>query len=249
MASWRWLAPGFRRVFARDLARLSARVAVSEAARADLMPFVPGDYRVIPNGVDTERFSPGTAPSRQLPNGRTSLLYVGRLDRRKGLPVLLRAFSLLQARFRDLHLSVVGTGPLLHHCRRMAAKLRPSEAVSFEGYVSAQDLPSRYAAVDLCCFPTLGGEAFGIVLLEAMASGKPVVTTDIAGYREVIRNRIDGLLAKPSDPNDLARAIAEVLGNDALRKNLALAGLDRAQRFSWPRVTDQIEALYREVTG
>jgi phosphatidylinositol alpha-mannosyltransferase len=176
-----------------------------------------------------------------LPPGR-KLLFVNRLDRRKGIEVALKAFEQLARRFDDLLFVVCGDGP-----RRNAASVLPPAVrsrVLMLGDVPDAQLPSVYASADVFVAPATGQESFGVVLLEAMAAGVPIVATDIEGYREVVGNGAYALLVRPGDPAALARGIERLLESPLLARRLASAGRRRVQRFSWPILTDEIERTY-----
>ena len=234
-------APALRRVWDR----LDARVAVSEAA-AEFVAQRFGDdvLRIIPNGADVELFA--KAEPARLPEGRR-ILFVNRLDRRKGFPVMVQAFRRVAASRSDALLVVAGDGTDRSAIRDLPVEHRAR--VVMLGNVPHEKLPSFHAASSVFCAPATGRESFGIVLIEAMAAGLPVVASDIAGYREVVRDGADAILVRPGDPEDLARAIELVLDDGKAAKRLAAAGRERAQRFSWDVVGEEVEELYREVAG
>lgn len=226
--------------------RLHGRICVSQAAKEFVSRYFRGDYRVIPNGVDIQRFNPQTPGIEKYGHGRLNILFVGRLDPRKGLECLLKAFPLILKNHPSARLIVVGGGrPPKRYLGHMDATV--AEQVSFEGVVSPEVIPSYYASCDVYCSPATGRESFGIVLLEAMASGVPVVASDIDGYREVIADGKDGLLVRPGDPQAIARAISDLLSNAHARARLGENGRAKALQFSWERVTELIEDYYCEV--
>ena len=225
--------------------RIDAGIAVSEAAAGFLRRSIDVDLEIIPNGLDVERFAhPGDIPDG-LPAGRR-LLWVSRLDPQKGFGILVQAFALLAREHSDLSLIVAGAG------RDGDAIGDLSEAdrarVVMLGAVPHGDLPPYYGAADVFVAPATGQESFGYVLVEAMAAGLPVVASDIAGYREVVRSGIEGLLVPPGDPPRLAEAVARVLADPALAARLSEAGRARAAGFGWDRIVPRIEAVYRRVT-
>lgn len=230
------------------LARLDGRIAVSEAARAYVGRYFPGDYTIIPNGVDTTTFRPDLEPLPAVKSDGPTILFVGRLEERKGFIHLLRAFVQVQQARPDARLFVAGAyGPReSDRCAALAARLGVRD-VSFLGPLSRLDLARCYASADVFCAPSTGGESFGIVLLEAMACGRPVVCSDIAGYREVIRNGCEGLLVPPADPLALATALLRLLGDRQLRGEMGAAGVRRAVDFDWANVTRRVEAYYFRV--
>jgi phosphatidyl-myo-inositol alpha-mannosyltransferase len=225
--------------------RLRARIAVSEAARRFVSERLGDGVKVIPNGLDVERFA-SAAPADDLPPGRR-VLWVGRLDPQKGFPVAVRAFGLLAEDLPDLWLVVAGEG----RDRTALAELplRARERVVVLGNVERDRLPRYHAAADTFVSPALGQESFGIVLVEAMAAGLPVVATDIPGYREVIEDGVEGLLVPPGDVGALASALRRVLEDPEAAKSFGEAGRARARRYSWDVVGREIEAVYDEVLG
>jgi len=228
-------APVLRRV-AR---RLAVRIAVSRRAEAFERARIGGTFEIVPNGVDVSRFA--TAEPAELPEGRR-LLFVGRLDARKGFPIAVRAFAALSEERPDLGFVVAGDGPERDAVQTLPADLR--SRVTMLGTVPNAELPSIARACDLYLGPATGGESFGVVLIEAMAAGLPVVASDTPGYDEVVHDGVDGLLVPPSDPAALAVAAGRVLDEPALAARLAAAGRDRAREFDWPVVVERIEAVY-----
>jgi phosphatidylinositol alpha-mannosyltransferase len=226
--------------------RLAVRLAVSEAAagfvRSRFARFGGPDVRVVPNGCDVDAFA-AAEPAEDLPDGRR-LLWVGRLDPQKGFPVAVRAFDLLARDRPDLWFVVAGDGADRSRIDRLPGGLR--DRVVMLGAVEHERLPRYVAGSAAYVSPALGQESFGLVLVEAMAAGVPVVASDIAGYREVVRRDVDGLLVPPRDPVALASAAGPVLDDAALSDRLRAAGRARAEAFSWRNVMPQIEAAYRE---
>lgn len=226
--------------------KLDGLIAVSTVARDCMSRFFPGDYRIIPNGVDVQRFSPELPPMKRLRGSEQNILFVGRFDPRKGLKHLLLAFPMVVRQIAEAKLIVVGGGPLkLYYERFIDPSVR--DKVFFEGHVSPDDLPLYYASCDLFCSPATCAESFGIILLEAMSSGKPIVASDIDGYRQVIEDGVDGILVRPEDPEALANSIVRVLRSPELRARLARDGRKKAELYSWEKVTKTIEDYYFEV--
>jgi phosphatidylinositol alpha-mannosyltransferase len=233
-------APLLRRIWNR----VGVRVAVSSAAAEFVRRHFEGPMRVVPNGVEVDFFR-GATPA-QLPPGRR-ILFVNRLEPRKGFSDALRAFALLAEELPDTSLLVAGEGSE----RKALLELPPParSRVSMLGRVPHADLPPYHAASDVFVAPSTGGESFGIVLVEAMAAGLPVVASDIPGYREVVRDGAEGLLVPPRDPVRLAQGIRRVLTDPALAQRLAAAGRVRADRFAWPIVAEEIEVAYRDAVA
>jgi phosphatidyl-myo-inositol alpha-mannosyltransferase len=230
----------------RVLDRAAVVIAVSPAAAAyhgDALG-VPADrFRIVPNGVEVARFRSARALERLADPGRTTLLFVGRLEPRKGLEPLVLAFVRLREQRDDLRLLVVGDGGERERCQGLLPP-RLREEVVFLGRVGDDELPGCYAAADVYVSPALGGESFGIVLLEAMAAGTPVVASDLPGYRSVVEDGVSGRLVPPGDADALARAIAEVVDDPARRDALAAAGSHAAGRYDWPAVAGEVRACY-----
>jgi phosphatidylinositol alpha-mannosyltransferase len=237
----------FRRTLRTYHARLAGKIAVSEPARDFVREYFGGDYKIIPNGVDTERFSPRERPLERFDDGAFNVLYVGRLEPRKGLSVLLNSFrGLWESEGERARLIIVGDGPL----RRRLSQSVPDElraAVHFEGRVSSELLPRYYASSRVLCSPATRSESFGIVLLEAMASGVPVIASDIPGYRTAVKNGVHGLLVEPGAPGALATALCLLARDESLRARMAAAGRSNAAQYSWDRVASMIEDYFWEV--
>jgi phosphatidylinositol alpha-mannosyltransferase len=237
-----------RPLLRRLMDRLSARIAVSTDARDWAAQYFPGTYHIISDGVDVSDFGkPNVVPMPHLTEGKANILFVGRLEPRKGFGYLLRAFRAIKGAIPDARLIVVGhytdaqAAPYVEYARRHGLG-----NVDFVGPVSTEELVRYHRSAQLFCAPSTGFEALGIVLLEAMASGTPIVTTNIEGYRTVVTDGKDALVVPPKDPPALARALIRLLRDDELRANLAAAGRETVQRYAWPTLTQRILALYEE---
>ena len=235
-----------RPVLARYFHRLHGLICVSEPAREFISRYFPGDYRIVPNGIDTTRFRPDRPVVAELRSaGMATILFVGRMEQRKGLPTLLDAYARLRHLRADVRLVVVGDGPMRWaYERRCEADGVPD--VTFLGHVSGQVLPRIYASADIFCAPASGGESFGIVLLEAMASGVPVVASAIPGFSQVVASGSEGLLVPPRDPQAWARALDTLVADRAARRRMGEAGVRKAQGFDWRVVVDGILGVYAE---
>lgn len=224
--------------------RLHALIAVSIPARDFISRYFEGDYQIVPNGIDSKRFSPShpLVPELRSP-GKSTILFVGRMEHRKGFAILLRAYALLRERREDARLVVVGDGPMRWgYERQCEAEEIPD--VTFLGHVGADVLPRIFATADIFCAPAIGGESFGIVLLEAMASGVPVLASAIPGFSQVVESGRDGLLVPPKQPKVWAQALESLLNDPGLRESMGRAGVEKAQRYDWNVVVDQILAVY-----
>jgi phosphatidyl-myo-inositol alpha-mannosyltransferase len=235
-----------RRLLRRRFERLDASVAVSDAVVECLQPHFPGlDFTTIPNGVDTSFFSPHAEPLEE-PTGMRTIVFVGRFDPRNGVRHMIASFAALRRDRDDVRLVIVGDGPL----RPIIERMVPSELradVVFAGRVNR--LRPRYlAGADILCTPC-SLASFGMVLLEGMSAGLPVVASRLPGFELVMRDGVDGLMVDRADDHEgFAVALARLLGEPLLARRMGAAGRQRAlSTFSWPVVADQLEALYEQV--
>ena len=228
----------------RYFRRLHGLIAVSRPARDFVNRQFPGNYEVIPNGIQVDDFSNGVAPFPHLRDGMINLLFLGRLEKRKGLKHLLGAYSMLKWDWPNLRLLVVGPGKPDEDSYRIMSE-RNLRDVVFVGEVSEADKARYYESADIFCSPATGGESFGIVLLEAMAAGKPIVATAIEGYASVVTPDVEGLMVPPKNDEALAGAIGRLLRDPELCKTLAMNGHRRAQEFRWERVGKRVMDRYR----
>jgi phosphatidylinositol alpha-mannosyltransferase len=238
-----WLS---KHMLRRSHDRLDGRIAVSSPALGFVSKHFPGDYRVIPNGIEFNRFSKPARPLRDFQDGKLNILFVGRLEKRKGLRYLLGAYGKLKWKHPNTRLIVVGPGNPEPEAYRFIAE-RNIEDVVLVGGVSYEDLPRYYQAADIFCSPATGKESFGIVLLEAMAAGTPVVATDIVGYASVVEHGRDGLLVPPKDEEALAETIHALLLDPALRNRLSEQGARTADSFRWESVAGRVMEYYHEL--
>jgi phosphatidylinositol alpha-mannosyltransferase len=231
-----------RGVQQRYLDRLDAPVAVSRACLSAFEGRLEADFRIIPNGVDVERFGRGR-PLRRFDDGRLNVLWVGRLEPRNGLDRLLAAFAELRDDL-DARLLVVGEGPLRPRYEAMVPEdLR--EDVVFAGRL-VDERPDWYATADVYCAPTRIA-SFGITLLEAMAAGKPILASDIDGFREVMTHGREGELLPADDAHAWAQALARLAGDRDRAQAYGEQGRRTVQRYAWPRVTSEVLGLYRSI--
>jgi phosphatidylinositol alpha-mannosyltransferase len=222
--------------------KLHGRIAVSAAARHFVDRFFPGDYKVIPNGVNTGRYQ-RAVPIARWQDGTPNILFVGRLEDRKGLPHLLKAFRLIRKSGTEARLLIVGSGPQEREDRRYVLT-RGLQNVEFLGRVSDAEKAQLFKTADVFVSPATGRESFGIVLLEAMAAGAPIVCSDIHGYKGVVQRGRQAILVPPRDAKALAAGIGELLADPEMRARFGASGQARAEQFSWERVTAKVEAYY-----
>jgi len=241
-----WAYTSARAFLGRYFKRLDGRIAVSPDSAEFVSRFFPGEYRIIPNGVDTTMFNPAVPPQPRFMDGKLNVLYHGRIEQRKGLKFLLRAIPLIREHFPNTRFLIGSDGPLREAFEKLVERAGWPDVV-FLGRVPADELPSLYTSAHIFCAPSTGGEGQGIVLLEAMASGRAVVASNIAGYRSVIEHQRDGLLVTPSDHEELAWAICHLLGNESERARLGVAGRQRAEAFGWGHVGGEVEDYYEQV--
>ena len=223
----------------RMLNRLHVRIAVSEAAAWSGRRFFGGHYRVIPNGVTVNPERAAIAALRPM-GDRLRIVFVGQAVERKGLPLLLRAFEALREHI-PTELTVIGPSP-----EDLAPVLMDPTGVRMLGKVSDEVKREELEAADVLCAPSLGGESFGMVLTEAFAAGTPVVASNIAGYRDVVRDGVDGVLVPPADPQALAEALRDLYEEPARRAEMARNVATDVQRFAWPRVAAEVMGAYED---
>jgi phosphatidylinositol alpha-mannosyltransferase len=227
------------------LEKISASIAVSEAARTTLVEHIGGDAVLIPNGVATRRFRKAD-PLPGWPGSGGAIGFLGRIDEpRKGLSVLLKAFETLGAERPGLRLLVAGPGDASDALHKLPASLR--DRVVLLGAVPDADKASVLHSVDVFCSPNTGGESFGIVTAEAMAAGAPIVASDIEAFQQVLRGGEAGELFSTGDPADLARAAARLLDDPARRASLSAAALTAVARYDWSVVARDVLSVYETV--
>lgn len=226
----------------RRMNRLHARIAVSEAAAWTARRFFGGRYRIVPNGVQLPTLPNGLGLACDAEAKREPLriLFIGQAVERKGLPVLLKAFEALRDHV-PATLTLVGASP-----GQIAPLLLDDRGVRALGKVSEVEKAAALANADVLCAPSLRGESFGMVLTEAFAAATPVVASDITGYRDVVRDGLDGVLVPPGDPVALAEALRAIALEPRRRLQMAGQARERAQRFAWPQVAAEVVETYQQ---
>ncbi len=237
-----------RRLLKSGFRHLDGKIAVSPAAASLIQKHFPGYYNIIPNGVEVERFAAPHPPIRELDDGMVNILFVGRLEKRKGLRYLLRAFERVKAKRPDTRLVVAGA---YDERQRSAYERWVAEAglrdVEFVGYVSNEMLPRYQQSAHVFCAPNTGNESQGIILLEAMAAGRPVVASNIEGFAAVVTHGVEGLLVRPKDEDALAEALLELVEDPDMRLDMGQKAAERAQHFSWERVSQRVLSYYERL--
>jgi phosphatidylinositol alpha-mannosyltransferase len=231
-----------KRMLGHYAGKLHGRIAVSPAARHFISRYFPGEYKIVPNGVEPGRYQ-RAVPIARYRDGVPNILFVGRMEPRKGLIHLLRAFRKLQRDGVRARLLLVGTGPGEREARRYVLT-RQLDDVEFLGRVSEAQKAQLFKTADIYVSPATGRESFGIVLLEAMSAGAPIICSDIHGYRGVVRRERDGILVEPGNADALAASIRRLIDDPTLRAQLSRAGEERAQLFTWERVGQAVEEYY-----
>ncbi len=231
-----------RPIVAVGLAQLHKRIVVSSTAQQTIQRYFPeGEYVTVPNGVDVDHFAAG----RPIPQyaDRPNVLFVGNFVIRKGFVNLLEAFLRLRQRLPEVRLIAVGDGKLRSVYERQLAPLVGRDVI-FTGRVPADQLPNYYASASVYCSPATGRESFGIVLIEAMAAGAPIVASNIAGYRTVLDGTGAALTFPPTDIAALTASLEEVVRNRALQQQLQAAGKRVVDQYRWSNVAQQVERVY-----
>jgi len=231
-------------LFALPIVRLADVIVASTYSYAQTSPVLRHcSVRVVPMGVNPEKF-----PGPRFQSSKSgNVLFVGQLQAYKGVDTLIDAVGILRNEFgKDLHLKVVGEGPCYTSLTEQTFNMGLSDRVSFEGNVSDDLLLELYGESDVLALPSRNRrEAFGIVLLEAMASGKPVVASDLPGVRDIV-NRGGGFLVRPDNPTELAARLGEVL-YDGVYQGLVRRSLNAVNEFTWPVIVTQYEQIFAEI--
>ncbi len=227
--------------------KLDAKIGISQVAMDYVSQYFPGDYKIIPNGIDTRHFHPDVPPIDEFNDGKLNILFVGRLEKRKGLNYLLDAYQQVKRQIPNSRLIVVGPGTRLRRKYEKQIAQSGLEDVVFVGYTTYSELPRYYRVADVVCSPATGRESFGIVLLEAMAVGKPLVVSDITGYASVVTDGVEGLLVPPMNSEKLAEALMALLTNESLRRKMGARGRLKALDYDWEQIAQRVMNLYLEI--
>ncbi|HEX3425980.1 MAG TPA: glycosyltransferase family 4 protein [Acidimicrobiales bacterium] len=214
--------------------KLSLRCAVSEDALHTAAQALGGHYELVGNGIDTEGF----AHAKPWPTQGKTVFFVGRHEPRKGLAVLIEAFEQLGP---DVRLWIAGEGPDTARLQELTAT---DGRIEWLGVLTDVDKARRLAAAEVCCAPSLHGESFGVVLLEAMAASTPIVASDLPGYRNVARPGVEAVLVPPGDAGALAAGLDQVLAGGPLIDAMVARAEQRACHFSMRHLAERYLGLY-----
>ncbi len=228
-----------------QLEKVTGRIAVSLAARKTIVEHLGGDAVLIPNGVRVDRYA-GSAALPGWPQAGGAIGFLGRMDEpRKGLAVLLAAFGRLARARPQLRLLLAGPGEVDDVVDLIPRWLR--DRVQILGVIDEADKPAFFRSVDVYAAPNVGGESFGIILLEAMAAGTPIVASDLAAFRLVLQDGRAGRLAVVGDAEDLAAGIGVLLDDAGARDRLAAAGREIVRGYDWPVIAGEVARVYETV--
>ena len=227
--------------------KLDGKIAVSKPAMNYASKYVPGHYEIIPNGIDLEHFSPDVSPIEEYRDGKLNILFVGRLEFRKGVNYLLKAYLQVKREISNSRLIIVGPGTRLRKRYEKWIRHNALKDVVFVGYATYSDLPRYYKTADVFCAPATSRESFGIILLEAMAIGKPIVATNIDGYASVATHGEEGWLVPPKNSGELAHALISLLKDEKLRQQMGAQGRATAEKYSWERIAQRVLDYYVRV--
>ena len=231
----------------RRARKLDGKIAVSQPAMEFASRHIRGHYDTIPNGIDLEHFSPNVSPIDELCDGKINILFVGRLEKRKGLNYLLNAYEQTKGEISGSRLIIVGPGTRLRKKYEKQIRRSSLRDIVFAGNVPYGNLPRYYRTADIFCAPATGRESFGIILLEAMAMGKPIIASNIDGYASVIAHGTEGLLVPPEDGKALAQALTSLMTDRALRQRMGDKGKLKAMGYSWEHIAQRVLDYYIRV--
>ena len=247
IGAWLMAAALFRATWGRLLTpHIHGRIAISAPARDYGLHWYPGPCTIIPAGINVSRFCPDRGQRNGKVEGKLTVLFVGRLDPRKGIPHLLEAYAKVRQNHHNLRLVLVGNGPEAETSRAYVEAHHVPD-VEFTGQVSADALPYYYQTADIFCAPAYENESFGVVLLEAMAAGLPIVGYANEGYSAVLTGEAQMALAPPGDVEALTQRLSKVTSDHRLRQRLSEWSRRTVQRYSWQSVGEQIVAFYQQV--
>jgi phosphatidylinositol alpha-mannosyltransferase len=224
--------------------KLDGRIAVSPVAMQYVNKYFPAEYTIIPNGIDTHHFNNNVAPFEDFKDGKINILFVGRLEKRKGFDYLWKAYRLVKQEYPDVRLIQVGPGVRLRNKYQKRISHAGLSDVVFTGYATYNDLPRYYKTADIVCFPNTGWESFGVVLLEAMSIGKPIVASAINGFTSVLTDGVEGITVPPRNVEKLAEALFRLIRDESLRRQMGARGKPKAQQYDWSVLARRLLDFY-----
>jgi len=226
--------------------KLDGRIAVSSTALGYVSSYFPAEYTIIPNGIDTKHFNNHVSPIDEFNDGKLNILFVGRLEKRKGFDYLWKAYKQVKREIPGCRLISVGPGTRLRNKYQKRINKNGLDDVIFTGYVTYSDLPRYYKTADIVCFPATGWESFGIVLLEAMAVSKPIIASAIDGYAGVLTHGTEGLSVPPKDVDKLSEALVTLMTDEPLRRQMGARGIIKAMEYDWAHLAQRMIDFYVE---
>ncbi len=238
--------PVLKWYFDRWFRKLDGHIAVSKTAMEYVQYYFPAEYTIIPNGIDTGHFNHHAPPIDAFNDGMFNILFVGRLETRKGFNYLLRAYKRVKREIPNCRLIAVGPGTRLRKKYERQISRSGLEDVIFTGYATYSDLPRYYQTADVVCFPATGRESFGIVLLEAMAVGRPIIATTIDGFANVLTDGDEGIAVPPRNVEKLTEALFTMINNEPMRQRMGARGRPRALPYDWAYVARRVLDYYQE---
>ena len=248
--SYRWTKPVLMNgLYKKWFKKLDGRIAVSKPARDFINKHFPASYNIIPNGVELEHFSQEVAPLEEFQDGKINILFLGRAEKRKGLEYLLKAYQLIKPDHPDCRLIVVSPKTRARRkYEKQVSEANLQDVVFVDGRsVTDKEKPRYYRTADIFCAPSTGHESQGVVLLEAMATGKPVVASNISGYASVVTNEVEGLLVPPKQEVPLAQAVTRLMQDAPLRRQMGERGRAKAADYGWEQISRKVMDYYIKI--
>lgn len=225
--------------------KIDSFIAISKAAKQNAEIVYPAKYKMIPIGVNIHRYSPEIKPLERFQDDKQNILYINRLEKRKGPDFLIKAFAKVKRKFRNSRLIICSDGPLRLSLENLVEELNIEDVV-FEGFIEEKIKNRYYASADICVFPSIYGECFGVVLIEAMASGKIPIAFNNEGYSSVLED-IPKLLVENRDIDELAKRIELFLTDKELKYKYEQVCLEKSQEYRWESVGKQIVEEYKSL--
>ncbi len=225
--------------------KIDKRIAPSFMSKKEAELTMPGKYELIPLGVDISSYSPDVKTLTKYNDNKINILFLGRLEKRKGVDHLLYSYLRVSNIFENTRLIIAGDGPEREKLQRLTKNLKLKNVI-FEGYVEEDIKPRYYATADFCVFPALYGESFGVVLIEAMSSGKPTIAYKNEGYSFVLRN-LQMLLVDNGNKNKLASKMIQFTKSRKLRENYGKMCLEESKQYSWESIGERILKIYKDL--